>query len=177
MSVFFKGLRPLAVLMPILLTIGNARANDIGDIAARLELPAPVVESVFTNIDAFFQATPAPSNQLASGLVKDVTLRAVKSHYSNLEDTAPGKNTDAQSEEKNALYKAQVRTIRHETSEVGECVESMTAVTVSEGLPIVRNGSFTFNMEHPKVTTTSWKMIFCRTPINGGSDFTDWQLK
>ncbi len=47
----------------------------------------------------------------------------------------------------------------------------------SEGVPVIKEGSFAFDMVHPKVTSASWKMTFCRMPLNGGGDFTDWQLK
>jgi hypothetical protein len=94
-----------------------------------------------------------------------------------LDEENPGKATENSNEERNAIYKVSVRTTRHESTESAECVETTATASSSEGVPTIKDGNFSFDMVHPRVTSYSWKMAFCRMPINGGSDFTEWQLK
>jgi hypothetical protein len=157
---------------------GTAKANDVSDVARQFNVPMPVVETVILNVDAYFASPDAPVNRMTSGIFKELALKAAKSRMSNLEDSTPGKSSESSVEERNAAYKATVRTIRHESSENAECVDNTETVTSSEGVPTIKDGSFVFDNTHPKVSSYSWKMTFCRTPLNGGgSDFTEWQLK
>ncbi|MDR3439168.1 hypothetical protein [Telmatospirillum sp.] len=161
----------------VLLAAPAAKANDIGDVARRVSLPAPVVETVLKNIDSYFDSDDAPSNRMINGALKELALKAVKSHMGRLDEETPGKATETSSDDKNASYKVSLRTTRHESTETAECVDATAKVFSTEGVPVIRDGVFTFDMVHPRATSYSWKMTFCRMPINGGSDFTDWQLK
>ncbi|PKU26173.1 hypothetical protein [Telmatospirillum siberiense] len=160
-----------------LLAAASAQASDTGDIARRYNLSVPIVETVLKNIDSFFASADAPENRMTSGLLKDLALKTVKAHMSRLEEETPGKATENVAEEKNATYKVTVRTTRHEATETAECVEANATASGAEGVPVVKDGAFAFDSVHPKNTSFSWKMSFCRTPTNGGSDFTDWQLR
>ena len=157
-------------------TVSNAAsASDASDAAREQKAPVTVVESVLKNIDVFFAAPDAPANRLTSGLLKDLALKAVKDRIGGLDDSGPGKVSESSSDEKNATYKVTVKTTRHETSEVNECVDNTVVATASESLPVVKDGVFTFDTAHPKVTTHSWTMSFCRTPVTGGG-YSEWRL-
>lgn len=160
-----------------LLVAASAHASDTGDVARRYSLSVPVVESVLKNIDSFFASADAPDNRMTSGLLKDLALKTVKAHMSRLDEETPGKASENVVEDKNATYKVTVRTTRHEATETAECVETTATASGAEGVPVVKDGAFSFDSVHPKNTAYSWKMSFCRTPLNGGSDFTDWQLR
>lgn len=161
-------------IVATLAVAGTASANDASDVAREQKLPTAVVESVFQNIDAFFASPDAPGNRMTSGLFKEMAIKAVKNRMASLEDSGPGKASDASADEKNAVYKVTIKTTRHETTETGECVDNKVTASGSEGVPIVKEGIFTFDVAHPKVSSHSWPMSFCRIPVNGG--FTDWQL-
>jgi|GEM_PF-3185582 len=154
---------------------GTAFASDASDIARIDKLPVPVVESVLTNVDSYFASAGAPSNQTMSGTIKSLALKVIKSHLSSLDDIAPGKATDATDEEKNATYRAIVRVSRRDTSEASDCVENKITLTSAEGLPVVKDGVYGFDMVHPHVTNWEWKLTFCRAPTSGG-DYSDWQF-
>ncbi|HVI51334.1 MAG TPA: hypothetical protein VM661_09015 [Candidatus Sulfotelmatobacter sp.] len=154
---------------------GVALASDSSDVARVAKLPVPVVDSVLTNVDAYFASPSAPTDQMMSGVVKSLALKVVKSHLSSLDDTTPGKSTDATDEEKNATYKVVVRVSRRDTSEASDCVENKVALSASEGVPAIKDGAFIFDMVHPRVTGWEWKLTFCRTPTSGG-DFSEWQF-
>ncbi|MEO5374142.1 MAG: hypothetical protein H7840_07645 [Alphaproteobacteria bacterium] len=175
MSIPLKGVLSISIAS-ILSISGTASANDASDVAREQKVPVAVVESVFQNIDAFFASQNAPSNRMTSGLFKEMAVKAAKSRIASLEDSGPGKASDASSEEKNATYKVTIKTTRHETTETGECVDNKITASASEGVPVVKEGVFTFDIAHPKVTSHSWSMSFCRTPVNGGTSFTEWQL-
>lgn len=153
-----------------------AHANDVSDMAREYKMPVQVVETVFRNVDNYFAAADGPGNRLASGLVKDISLKAVKNRMSSLEESGPGKASESSAEEKNAVYKAVIKTTRHETTETGECVDNRATISSSEGVPVVKDGAFSYDLTHPKVSSYSWNMTFCRTPLNGGTDFSEWQL-
>ncbi|MGE5476327.1 MAG: hypothetical protein ACM3Q1_06710 [Bacteroidales bacterium] len=151
-----------------------AFASEAADVAREMRLPVPVVEDVFANIDAYADSANGPANRLMTGVLKDVTLRAVKSRLGGLDDAGPGKASEYSSEERNAVYKAVVRTTRRDSSEAGECVENKVTVTSSEALPVVKDGAFTFDAAHPRTTSASWPISFCRT--RAGSEFGEWKL-
>jgi hypothetical protein len=153
---------------------GAAMASDAADIARTSKLPQPVVESVLTNVDAYFTSPSAPSNQMMSGIVKGLALKAIKSQMGNLDEATPGKTSDASDEEKSATYRAAVRISQRNTSESSDCVENKVTLTSSEGIPLVKDGAFTFDMVHPRVTNWDWKLTFCRTAGSNG-DYSDWQ--
>ncbi len=161
----------------LLFAAASAEASDVGDVARHYNLSVPVVESVLKNIDSFFASPDAPDNRMTSGLLKDLSLKTVKTHMGRLEDEGPGKATENIAEEKNATYKVSVRTTRHESTETAECVEANATVSGAEGVPVIKDGAFAFDTVHPKTSAYSWKMAFCRTPLNGGADFTEWQLR
>lgn len=165
---------PAAVLI---LAATSADASDNGAVAQHYNLPVPVVDTVLKNIDTFYASSDAPDNRMTSGLLKDLTLKTVKTHIGRLDEEGPGKASENIAEEKNATYKVSIRTIRHEATETAECVEASATVSGSEGVPVVKDGAFAFDTVHPKTTSYSWKMAFCRTPLNGGTDFTEWQLR
>ncbi|MTJ81159.1 MAG: hypothetical protein F8N37_09085 [Telmatospirillum sp.] len=169
------------VLTPLfasaLLAAAPAGASESSDVARRVGLPVPVVETVLKSIDSYFESDDAPGNRLTIGTIKEIALKAVKTHMGRLDEESPGKATESTSEDRNATYKVSLRTTRHESTETAECVDTTAVASSSEGTPVVRDGSFAFDMTHPRQTSFSWKMTFCRTPINGGSDFTDWQLR
>jgi len=150
-----------------------ALASEASDVARETKLPVAVVESTIANVDAFFASPAAPSNRMTSGILKEITLKAIRNRMGNLEDSVPGKASDNSAEEKNAVYKAQVRTTRHETTETRECVDNKVTLTGSEAVPVIKDGSFIFDTAHPRVTTTSWDVTFCRLPAAGGG-FSDW---
>jgi hypothetical protein len=173
MSFPVKSLSAAALLLAA--SAGIAHANDASDVARVAKLPVPVVENVLTNVDAYFASNDAPSNRMTSGILKDLVLKTVKSRLGNLDDAAPGKASDATVEDKNASYRAVVRTSRHDTSEASDCVENKVTLTSSEGQPVVKDGAFIFDMVHPHVSNWSWSLTFCRTPTSNG-EFSDWQL-
>lgn len=152
-----------------------AYASDSSDIARVTKLSAPVVDAVLQNVDAYFAAPDAPLNHLTSGILKDLTLKVIKNRLSNLDDAAPGKGSDSTFEDKNAIYRAAIRTTSHNTSETRDCVENKISLTSSEGLPVVKDGVFGFDTVHPRVTNWGWNVTFCRTATSAG-EFSDWQL-
>ena len=156
----------LAVTQPAL-------ASDASDVARETKLPVAVVETTIANVDAFFASSSGPSNRMVSGVVKETTLKAIRNRVANLEDSVPGKASEAGAEEKNASYKAVVRTTRHETTETRECVDNKVVLTGSEAVPAIKDGAFIFDTAHPRVTTTSWDVTFCRAPVAGGG-FSEW---
>ena len=174
MSSFSKSL-PLAVAAAAAITASSAQADDASDIARVKNLPPALVQSVLTNVDAFFASTNAPANHMVSGIVKDLTLKAVKDRMSNLDDATPGKSSDATFEDKNASYAASVRTSRHDTSETKDCVENKVTLTSTEGQPYVKDGAFGFDTVHPRIATWTWMVSFCRTATGSGS-YSEWQL-
>lgn len=165
---------PAAVLLA---ATTMAHAADTGDVARRYNLSVPIVETVLKNVDSYFASPDAPDNRLTIGLIKDLALKTVKTHMGRLDEEAPGKASENVSEDRNATYKVSVRTTRHEATETAECVETAVTASGSEGTPVVKDGAFAFDTVHPKLTSYTWRMSFCRTPLNGGSDFTDWQLR
>ena len=152
-----------------------AYAGDASDIARVNKLPVPVVENILVNVDALFASADAPTNRMISGVMKDLVLKVVKNRLANLDDAAPGKASDASDEDKNATYRVSVRTSRHDTSEASDCVENKVVLTSSEGVPVVKDGAFTFDMVHPRVSNWGWMMTFCRTATASG-EYSDWQL-
>ncbi len=166
---------------PILLALGlglsalPAFASDISDVAREMRLPAPVAEDVFANVDAFFAAADAPANRQMTGVMKELALKAVRARLSDMGDAGPGKASDYSSEERNGTYKAQLRTTRHDMSETRDCVENRATLTASEAVPIIRDGSFTFDTTHPRISTYGWSMTFCRT-MTGSGEFSAWSL-
>lgn len=175
MVVSTKHLMLLATIVGI--AASPARADDLADVARQFKLPVPVVDTVLRNVDTYFASADSPANKMTNGLIKELALKTVKAHMNGLEEGGPGKSSETTAEEKNATYKVSLRTTRHEATETAECVDSTAVVTSSEGVPVIKDGGFTFDSVHPKVTTYSWKMIFCRTPQNGGTEFSEWQLK
>jgi hypothetical protein len=150
-----------------------ALASEASDVARETKLPVPVVEATMANVDAFFASPAAPSNRMVSGVLKEITLKAIRNRMGGLEDSVPGKASEASAEEKNAVYKAQIRTTRHETTETRECVDNKVTLTGSEAVPVVKDGAFIFDTAHPRVTSTSWDVTFCRSPAAGGG-YSDW---
>lgn len=166
----FASLTALAALAAI-----PAWASDVSDVAREMKLPAPVVESTLAKVDAFFAQPGGPANQQASGVVKELALKAIRARMGGLEDSVPGKASDAAAEERNATYKAQVRTTRHETTEIRECVDNKVTLSAAEAMPAIKDGSFVFDQAHPRLASTAWDITFCRTP-NAGGGFSDWSL-
>ena len=164
------------VLATLMLTAAAvaALADDAADVAREHRMPAPVVENVFTAVDAFFASPQAPANHLTSGLFKQLTLKAVRDRMAGLDDAQPGAVSETSDEESNATYRASVRTTRHDSSETRECVENRVQLSGSEGVPSIKDGSFIFDTVHPRVTNWGWTMTFCRTVANGTRS--DWQL-
>ncbi|WP_096705050.1 hypothetical protein [Magnetospirillum sp. 15-1] len=152
-----------------------ALASDASDVAREMKLPVAVVESTLSAVDSFFAAPTAPSNRMTSGTFKELALKAIRHRLGNLEDSVPGKSSDSAAEDRNATYKASVRTTRHETTEARECVDNKVTLTASEGVPVIKDGAFIFDTTHPRVTTHAWDITFCRTPAAGGG-FSDWAL-
>ena len=150
-------------------------ASDASDVARETKLPVPVVETTIANVDDFFASAGAPSNRMVSGVFKELALKAIRNRLGNLEDSVPGKASEAAAEDKNATYKVAVRSTRHETTETNECVDNRVTLTGSEGVPVVKDGAFIFDLAHPRVTSTSWDVTFCRTPAAGGG-YSDWAL-
>jgi hypothetical protein len=179
MSSLFKHTLPLTLLAAAtagaVLGAAPALAGDAADVAREMRLPASVVEDVFAQVDAYAAAAESPANRLMTGVLKEVTLKAVKSRLGSLDDTGPGKASEYSAEERNAVYKAVVRTTRRDSSEAGECVENKAVLTSTEAVPVVKDGSFTFDSAHPRVTSHAWAMTFCRNRVAGG-DFSDWKL-
>lgn len=171
----FKPVLPVAFGLVALLAAHPSLASDASDVARETKLPVPVVETTIANVDAFFGSAGAPSNRMVSGVFKEIALKAIRNRLGNLEDSTPGKTSDATAEEKNAIYKAVVRTTRHDTTEARECVDNKVTLTASEGVPVVKDGAFIFDVTHPKVSTTAWDITFCRTPSAGGG-YSDWAL-
>ncbi|WP_231848950.1 hypothetical protein [Paramagnetospirillum magneticum] len=150
-------------------------ASDASDVAREMKLPVPVVESTLLAVDGFFAAPAAPANRMVSGTFKELALKAIRHRMGNLEDSVPGKSSDAAAEDRNANYKVNVRTTRHETTESRECVDNKVTLTASEGVPVIKDGAFIFDTAHPRVTTHGWDITFCRTPAASGG-FSDWVL-
>ena len=166
-------IKTLALPTLCLLAALPALANEASDVARETKLPVPVVESTMANVDSFFASQAAPSNRMVSGVLKEITLKAIRNRMGGLEDSVPGKASEASAEEKNAVYKAQIRTTRHETTETRECVDNKVTLTGSEAVPVVKDGAFIFDTAHPRVTSTSWDVTFCRVPAAGGG-YSDW---
>lgn len=167
-------LRTTALSAALVLTLaGAARAGDAADIAREMKLPVPVVETTLANVDAFYASASGPANRLTSGVVKDLALKAIRHRMGNLEDSVPGKASESTAEEKNGIYKAVVKTTRHETTETRECVDNRVILTSSEALPVVKDGAFGFDTARPRVASHTWDLGFCRTPSSGGG-FSDW---
>lgn len=173
MSFFLKS--ALLALASLPIGVSMAYASDASDIARVDKLPVSVVETVLQNVDAYFASPNAPSNRMVSGILKDLALKAVQNRLSSLDDAAPGKGSEANFEDKNATYHAVVRSSRRDTTETSDCVENKVTLTSSEGMPIVKDGAFSFDMVHPHVTTWGWSLTFCRT-ATGNGDFSDWKL-
>lgn len=175
MPIVLKKALPVAAVL--LAASHPAWAGETADIAKRFSLPVPIVETVLQNVDSYFDSSDAPDNRLTIGVIKELSLKTLKGHINHLDEEGPGRVTENSTERENATYKVAFRTTRHEATESAECVEAAAKITSVEGTSVVRDGAFTFDMVHPKTSTYSWKMTFCRTPINGGSDFSDWQMK
>lgn len=174
MTALFK--RPLALVALAAFIVPSAvSASEASDVARETRLPLAVVENVFANVDAYATSADAPANRLMTGVLKEVALKAMKSRLGSLDDSGPGKASDASAEEGHGTYKANVRTTRRDSTETGECVENRATIGSAEALPVVKDGSFTFDAAHPRVTSYSWTVTFCRARANGG-DFSDWQL-
>lgn len=152
-----------------------ALASDASDVAREMRLPVPVVEDVFANVDAYTVSPDGPSNRLMTGVLKELALKAMRSRLGSLDDSGPGKTSDASSEESHAVYKASIRTTRRDDTEARQCVENRVNLSASEALPIVKDGSFTFDTAHPRATGYAWTVTFCRVRTGSG-DFSDWQL-
>ena len=157
------------------LTAPPALASDASDVARETKLPVPVVETTIANVDSFFTSAGAPSNHMVSGVFKELALKAIRNRLGNLEESMPGNASEASAEEKNATYKAAVRTTRHETTETRECVDNRVTLTASEGVPVVKDGAVVSDLTHPRVTTTAWDVTFCRIPAVGGG-YSEWSL-
>ena len=164
----------LSTLM-IAASLGAAHASDASDVARTAKLPVAVVDNVLVNVDAYFASADAPSNRMVSGIMKDLLLKVVKNRLTNLDDAAPGKSSDQAFEDKNATYRATVRTTSHNTSETKDCVENKVSLTSSEGVPVIKDGVFIFDTVHPRVTNWGWPLTFCRAAASNG-DFGEWQL-
>lgn len=167
-------MRRLLAVSLLCVAAAPALASEAADVAREMRLPVAVVEDVFAQVDAYAASAEGPANRLMTGVLKEVTLKAVKSRLGNLDDANPGKASEYSSEERNAVYKAVVRTTRRDSSEAGECVENKVTVSASEALPSVKDGAFTFDTAHPRTTSANWPLSFCRTRV--GSDFTEWKL-
>lgn len=152
-----------------------ALAGETADVAREMRLPVPVVDAVFANVDAFVAAPQGPANRLMAGALKEVTLKAVRSRLSNLDDSAPGKSSEASADNGDSTYKASVRTTRRDSSESGECVDNTVTITSAEAPPVVKDGAFAFDTAHPRVSSTSWQLGFCRVRSAGG-EFGPWTL-
>ncbi len=152
-----------------------AFASDASDVAREMRLPLAVVEDVFANVDTYARSPDAPANGLMTGTLKEVALKAVKSRLGNLDDSGPGKASEASADERHSTYKASVRTTRRDASEASECVENKATVSSGEAIPVVKDGAFTFDTAHPRITSYSWPLTFCRTRSAGG-DFSEWKL-
>ncbi|MFN3075810.1 MAG: hypothetical protein ABT940_02810 [Alphaproteobacteria bacterium] len=155
---------------------GVTHASEVSDISREFKVSQAVVETVVSNIDAYFASAGAPGNRMVTGLLKELSLKATRNRIDNLEGSSPGKVSETSSEEKDATYKVSVKTVRHDTAETKECVENKATVVSTEGVPIVRDGTFVVDTSHPRVTSHSWNMTFCRAPLGGGSGYSDWQL-
>lgn len=164
---------PVAFGLALAAFAPQARASDASDVAREMKLPIAVVEAALANVDAFFNAPTGPSNRMASGTTKDLALKAIRKRMDNLEDSTPGKTSEASAEEKNAAYKAVVRTTRHETTEARECVDNKVTVSASESVPVIKDGAFIFDTAHPKTSSHAWDVTFCRVP-SGNGGFSDW---
>jgi hypothetical protein len=160
-----------ALVSPAL--VSPALASDASDVAREMKLPVSVVETTFASVDAFFAQPAGPANRMMSGVVKELALKAIRARMGGLEDAVPGKASDASAEERNASYKVQVRTTRHETTETRECVDNKVAITASEGVPAIKDGAFVFDTAHPRQSSFGWDVTFCRAPLAGGG-FSDW---
>ncbi|CCG42530.1 hypothetical protein [Magnetospirillum molischianum] len=171
MPVASRSILPLTAVFAVLAV--PALASDVADVAREAKLPVAVVETTFANIDAFYAAPNGPANRLTSGLAKDLSLKAIRNRVSNLEDSVPGKVSEASAEEKHSTHRVAVRTTRHETTESQDCVDNRVTVIVSEELPAIKDGAFTFDSVHPKISTQVWDIGFCRSPLAGGG-WSDW---
>lgn len=165
--------RPLPLVL-LTLAAAPALAGEAADVAREMRLPTPVAEDVFAQVDTYAASADGPANRLMTGVLKEVALKAIKSRLGSLDDTGPGKASEYSAEERNAVYKAVVRTTRRDSSETGECVENKVTLSSSEALPVVKDGTFTFDTAHPRTTSHSWPLTFCRT--NSGSGYSDWKL-
>ena len=173
MQFFAKSALVAAAL--IATNIAAAQADDSADVAREAKVPVAVVDNVLSNVDAFFASPDAPANRMTSGVIKELALKTIKSRLSNLSDATPGKALENSVDDRNATYRVAVRTTRHDVSEASDCVENKVAVTASEGVPVVKDGAFTFDMVHPRLAKWEWALTFCRAPIGNG-DFSDWKL-
>ncbi|HTH16781.1 MAG TPA: hypothetical protein VL974_09025 [Magnetospirillum sp.] len=167
--------RVALALLALPLANASALASDASDVAREMRLPVAVVEDAFANVDAYANSPEGPANRLATGVLKELALKAFKNRLGNLDDSGPGKGSDASAEERNAVYKANVRTTRRDATEASECAENKVTVSSSEALPVVKDGSFTFDAAHPRITSRSWTATFCRARTAGG-DFGEWKL-
>lgn len=168
-------MRRLPFVALFTLAAAPALAGEAADVAREMRLPVPVVENVFASVDAYVASAQGPANRLMAGALKEVTLKAVRSRLGNLDDSGPGKTSEASTDEGAATYKAQIRTTRRDSSESGECVDNTVTVTSSEAPPVVKDGSFVFDTAHPRVTATTWPLVFCRVRAANG-DFGPWTL-
>ncbi|KIL97536.1 hypothetical protein CCC_00597 [Paramagnetospirillum magnetotacticum MS-1] len=176
MTPSFKATLPLALGLALAVSLPHpSQASDASDVGREMKLPVPVVESTLSAVDSFFAAPAAPANRMVSGMVKELALKAIRHRMSNLEDSLPGKSSDSAFEDRNANYKAVVRTTRHETTEARECVDNKVVLTASEGVPVIKDGAFIFDTTHPRISTYGWDITFCRTPVASGG-FSDWAL-
>lgn len=170
-----KSALALSLALVVVTAAHTARASDASDVAREMKLPPALVEGAFANVDAFFASATAPANRLESGVIKELALKALRARMAGLEDSVPGKTSDSAAEERNASYKASVKTTRHETTETRECVDNKVTLTASEGVPVIKDGAFVFDTAHPRVTSYAWDVTFCRAPTAGGG-FSDWTL-
>lgn len=167
--------RVALALFALPLAGGAALAGDASDVAREMRVPVAVAEDVFANVDAYVNGPEGPANRLATGQLKELALKAFKNRLGNLDDSGPGKASEASSEERNATYKAVVRTTRRDSTEASECAENKATISAAEALPVVKDGAFTFDTAHPRITSHSWTATFCRARTAGG-DFGDWKL-
>jgi len=175
MSPSMKPFLPVMFGLAVAIIARPGLASDASDVAREVKLPVAVVETTIANVDAFFASPGAPSNHMVSGMFKELALKAIRNRLGNLEDSIPGKASDSAVEEKNTSYKAVVRTTRHETTETRECVDNKVILGASEAVPVVKDGAFIFDTAHPRLTSYSWDITFCRTPVAGGGS-SDWAL-
>ncbi|MBI3446234.1 MAG: hypothetical protein HY055_12965 [Magnetospirillum sp.] len=175
MSTSTRYIVPLALGLAMTVGATPVSASDASDVSREMKVPTAVVEGVLVNVDAFFASANGPSNRMVSGVVKELALKAVRNRIGNLEDSLPGKTSEAAAEDKNATYKAVVKTTRHETTEIRECVDNKVTLGASEGVPVIKDGAFIFDMAHPRVSSHAWDITFCRTPSASGG-FSDWAL-